>query len=232
VLESLARRLGGEPIAYITGEWEFYSLPIRVTRDTLIPRTDTELLAERAIAYINRRGGETVRVLDLCCGTGCAGIAIAVNCGGVRLTLADKFEEVVRVALHNVGRHNLARRTLVMIADALKPPPAAAAYDVIVCNPPYIPAKRIKTLDRSVKDFEPRSALDGGADGLEFYRAIAGNWKRSLAPDGRMLFEVGEGQADAVCGILHEAGFDAVAVTRDTGGVERVVEAEPSAMLK
>ncbi|MDR0861909.1 MAG: peptide chain release factor N(5)-glutamine methyltransferase [Oscillospiraceae bacterium] len=240
VEELVARRLTGEPIAYILGEWEFYSLPVAVTRDTLIPRADTEVLAEAAIRAVRaremsepyptsyakrfapRREGET-RVLDLCCGTGCVGIAIAANTS-CRVVLADKSAAALAVARSNVARHRLARRALCVEIDALEPPPRLiGTFDVIVCNPPYIPSREIETLDASVRDFEPRLALDGGEDGLDFFRKVAAEWRGTLRERGILSFECGAGQAPAVTDIMRRAGYVSVAAIRDTRDIDRVV---------
>ncbi|MDR0917555.1 MAG: peptide chain release factor N(5)-glutamine methyltransferase [Oscillospiraceae bacterium] len=222
VLANLARRLAGEPLAYITGEWEFYSLPIYVTRDTLIPRADTERLAERAITLL--RGVDNPRVLDLCCGSGCVGLAIAANLRGAHVILVDAYTAALDVARRNVQRLGFARRVSCVETDALASPPALGTFDMIVCNPPYIESDEIPTLDASVRDFEPHTALDGGTDGLAFYRAITEKWSVLLAPRGRLVFEVGMGQSLAVAAILGDCGFKDVSVTRDYNGIERVVD--------
>ena len=225
VLEYIARRLGGEPIAYITGEWEFYSLPMKVTADTLIPRADTEILAERAITLL--RGGTSTapRVLDMCCGTGCVGLAIAYNVPSARVVLADNSETVLAVARENITRNALTRRVMAQLMDAREtPPPLFGPFDMIVCNPPYIPSADIERLDVSVRDYEPRAALDGGEDGLEYFRDAARLWKSALTAGGMMLFEVGVSQSGAVCDIMRTVGFTEVLTTPDLQGVQRVVE--------
>ena len=192
--ELLERRLAGEPVAYLIGEWEFYGLGLDITPDVLIPRMDTEVLAERAI-LLARAAGEGARVLDLCAGSGCVGLAVAANVPGCRVVLADVSEAALRLCKQNVRRNELNARVTCVQADALEPPDAALwDFDVIACNPPYIPTGDIAGLDVSVRDYEPRSALDGGADGLDFYRAIAARWGAALRLGGALLFEVGIGQ--------------------------------------
>ena len=222
----LARRLGGEPIAYITGEWEFYSLPIRVTRDTLIPRADTETLAERTIEVLRaRRSREVPRVLDLCAGTGCIGLAVAVNVPSANVVLGEISEAAIDVCRENIALNNLAERVSVQCIDALKEPsPELGAFDVIVSNPPYIPTEVVATLESSVREFEPHGALDGGVDGLLFYRAIAENLRDALKSGGRLIFEVGYDQAAAVAEIMKQNGYISIAVTRDLNKIERVIE--------
>ena len=221
--EMTARRINGEHVAHITGEWEFYGLPIAVSRDVLVPRTDTEVLADKAIELLKGRDGST-RVLDLCCGSGCVGAAIAANVTDSRIILADISLAALRMCRQTVNKNNLGRRMTCVDADALdRPPMLLGRFDLIVCNPPYIPSGDIAKLDASVRDFEPHLALDGGADGLDFYRAVTKNWKGILKDHGCMLFEVGINQAEDVKRIMQEAGFDAVQSFTDTAGIERVV---------
>lgn len=218
------RRLAGEPVAYIIGEWEFYGLPLDISRDVLIPRIDTELLAERAI-LLARAAGEGARVLDLCAGSGCIGLAVAANVPTCRVVLADVSEGALRVCKQNVRRCGLNAQVVCMLADAMQPPnPTLWDFDVIVCNPPYIPSADIAGLDISVKDYEPHMALDGGVDGLDFYRAIASRWSNALRLDGSLLFEVGIGQAGDVEMIMAKNGYSDIKTYQDTVGIWRVVE--------
>ena len=218
------RRLAGEPVAYLIGEWEFYGLGLDITPDVLIPRMDTEVLAERAI-LLARAAGEGARVLDLCAGSGCVGLAVAANVPGCRVVLADVSEAALRLCKQNVRRNELNARVTCVQADALEPPDAALwDFDVIACNPPYIPTGDIAGLDVSVRDYEPRSALDGGADGLDFYRAIAARWGAALRLGGALLFEVGIGQAGDVGAILAQNQFEQIQTFQDTQGIGRVVE--------
>ena len=222
--ELLARRLAGEPVAYLIGEWEFYGLPLDITPDVLIPRLDTEVLAERAI-LLARAAGEGARVLDLCAGSGCVGLAVAANVPACRVVLAEKDERALAVCKRNVRRHELNARVTCVQADAqADPEPALWDFDVIACNPPYIPTGDLDGLDVSVRDYEPRSALDGGADGLDFYRRIAARWRSALRLGGTLAFEVGMGQAPDVEQILIQNGFGDIRSCQDTAGIWRVVE--------
>ena len=224
VEELVQRRLAGEPVAYIIGEWEFYGLPLDISRDVLIPRADTELLAERGIARA-QEAGEGARVLDLCAGSGCVGLAIASQVPTCRVVLGDLSEGALRTCKQNVRRNGLNARVTCVHADAKLPPlPALWDFDVIVCNPPYIPSGDIAGLDASVRDYEPRMALDGGEDGLDYYRAIAPKWKAALRLGGALLFEVGIGQAPAVEEILAQNGYQDIQSAQDTQGIWRVVE--------
>ncbi len=218
------RRLKGEPIAYVLGEWEFMGLPFNVEPGVLIPRADTELLAELAVRLLRRRDGEGIRVLDLCCGVGCIGISIAKAVQSCRVVLVDNSMAALRVARSNITRNNVTGNTVCIEADAMKTPPILLGrFDLIVCNPPYVPTGEIPALDRGVKDFEPRAALDGGPDGLDFYRAIVPNWKTILRPSGCVLFECGEDQSFRIMDILTENGFENVASYPDLTGTPRVV---------
>ena len=218
------RRLSGEPVAYLIGEWEFYGLTLDVTPDVLIPRMDTEVLAERAI-LLARAAGEGARVLDLCAGSGCVGLAVAANVPTCRVVLADVSEAALKICKRNVRRNELNARVTCVQADALQKPDAALwDFDVIACNPPYIPTGDLAGLDVSVRDYEPRSALDGGADGLDFYRAIAAQWGSALRLGGSLLFEVGINQAMDVAALLEGSGFEDIQSTQDTQGIPRVVE--------
>ncbi len=222
----LARRLKGEPAAYLTGEWEFMGFGFEITPEVLIPRSDTELLCERALACLPpEREGHRYRVLDLCAGSGCIGISMALERRDVSVVLADLSEGALQVARRNTRRHGVSARTMCIAADALAPAPdLLGSFDMIVSNPPYIPAGDIPGLDVSVRDYEPELALNGGADGLDFYRAIAGRYRRALKPGGTLLFEIGIGQAGDVTAILLQNDFSTVKYYRDLAGIQRVLE--------
>ncbi|MCI9368137.1 MAG: peptide chain release factor N(5)-glutamine methyltransferase [Oscillospiraceae bacterium] len=225
----LERRLKGEPVAYLIGEWEFYGLTLDITRDVLIPRPDTETLVERGILFA-RNLPEGARVLDLCAGSGCIGLAIADNCPNTHVILAEWSEDALRVCRQNIRRIGLTRQADPVQVDALEPPPRLLRdFDLILCNPPYIPTLEVGRLDPSVRDYEPHIALDGGEDGLKFYRAVAKKWKRALKSGGKLIFEVGHDQAPAVEYILAENGYQDIQTTLDPGMHWRVVEgsAEP-----
>lgn len=220
----LARRLKGEPVAYLIGEWEFYGLTLDVCRDVLIPRPDTETLVDRGILHV-RDLPEGTRVLDLCAGSGCVGLAVAENCPNTYVILAEWWPDALRVARQNILRCGLSQQVSAAQVDALEPPPRLLRdFDLILCNPPYIPTLEITRLDPSVRDYEPRTALDGGEDGLKFYRAIAKKWKCALKPGGKLVFEVGYDQAPAVRAIMAEQGFVDIQATMDPGLHWRVVE--------
>ena len=220
---ALARLHRGEPFPYVLGRWEFYGLPLKVTPDVLIPRDDTCAVAELAIRnalFLD----QDPRILDLCCGSGCIGLAIASRVKDARVTLADLSQKALAVAKENVALNKLSGRVRCVSADALQPPqPFLGKFDMIVSNPPYISRGDMETLDGSVKDFEPHMALYGGEDGLDFYRAIAKNAIAALKPGGLLCFEVGDGQGDDVCAILEENGYTLLERTRDYHDRERAV---------
>lgn len=222
-VEELARRhLSGEPVAYLIGEWEFYGLPLDISSAVLIPRPDTEVLAERAIEAA--KGYEEPRVLDLCAGSGCIGLAIAKNVPAARVLLGEYDEDAVKICRQNIRRNDLTARVSAVRVDAReKPSRQLGEFDVIVSNPPYIPTDDIETLDGSVRDYEPRLALDGGADGLDFYRAICEKWRDALRDYGKLLFEVGIGQADTVLRLMRTNGFGDVQILKDLHDIPRVV---------
>lgn len=219
----LERRAAGEPIAYILGEWEFFGLPITVNRDVLIPRVDTEVLAD-AVIDLYKENLNGTRVLDMCAGSGCLGLAIAANVPFCRVLLADKSPEALRVCRVNINRNNMTRSVTSIELNALEAPPMLLGlFDIIVSNPPYIPSADIPGLDQSVRQYEPHLALDGGADGLIFYRSICAKWKAVLKESGRLAFECGVGQAEDVRQILAENGFTDIRTYKDTLDIERVV---------
>ena len=217
------RRISGEPVAYITGAWEFYGLPMLITPDVLIPRMDTELLVDAAKELLNGRKMDA-RILDLCCGSGCIACALGHELPAARIVAVDLSAKALEVARKNIAANGLSSRAICIQADATTSPPMSMGqFDLIISNPPYVRSADMKKLDRSVRDFEPSWALDGGKDGLKFYKAIIKYWKSVLRPGGYLLFEVGEGQAESVKEMLLTGGFRSVSSKFDTLGVERVI---------
>lgn len=216
------RRIAGEPVAYLIGEWEFYGMPLDISGDVLIPRPDTETLAEECGAFVKTL--EECRVLDLCAGSGCIGLAVAAQAPRARVVLGEYSDAALRICRQNIRRNGLSGRVVSVRADAReRPDKSLGEFQCIVSNPPYIPSGDIGGLDVSVRDYEPRLALDGGEDGLDFYRAISEKWKECLLPGGRLYFEVGIGQADAVLRIMRSQGFGEIEIVKDPRGVLRVV---------
>ena len=222
----LKRLLSGEPIAYILGQWEFYGLPMIVSPKVLIPRDDTCAVAELAIKQALFLDKDP-RILDLCCGSGCIGLAVASRVKDAKVTLADVSLDALAVAKENASLNKLTGRVRCVQADALKPAfPFLGKFDLIVSNPPYITGREMQELPKSVKDYEPHLALYGGEDGLDFYRSIVKNFAPALKPGGFLCFEFGMGQGDAVCRILTDNGYTILERTRDYNDRERAVLAQ------
>ena len=216
------RLLSGEPVAYLVGEWEFYGLPLDISPAVLIPRPDTEVLVNQAVE--KAKDLTECRALDLCAGSGCIGLALAANVPHARVLLGELDDEALKICRQNIRRNNLTARVTSMRLDAReKPSRNLGEFHIIVSNPPYIPMADIDTLDTSVKDHEPRLALDGGADGLDFYRAIIEKWRDALTKGGMLFFEVGIGQADEVLRMMRASGFGDVQIVKDLNGIPRVV---------
>ena len=226
VEDGLRRLLAEEPIAYILGQWEFYGLPLKVSSKVLIPRDDTCAVAELAIRQALFLEKDP-RVLDLCCGSGAIGLAVASRVKDAKVTLADLSPDALSVAKENVALNKLSGRVRCISADAMKPVSAfLGKYDLIVSNPPYITGEDMLTLPDSVKNYEPHMALYGGEDGLDFYRSIAKNFASALKPGGYLAFEFGEDQGDDVCRILTENGYTILERSRDYNDRERAVLAQ------
>ena len=224
--DAVNRMVRGEPLAYILGEWEFYGLKLHVTPDVLIPRDDTCAVAEIAIRQALFLDSNP-RVLDLCTGSGCIGLAIASRVKDAKVTLADLSREALAVAKKNVALHHMGGRVSCVQADAMAEPPAfLGMFDMIVSNPPYIDENDMQTLEVSVKDFEPHMALYGGCDGLDFYRSITEKYRHILKPGGYLCYEFGEEQGDDVCNILAANGFTVRQRVKDYCGTERAVIAQ------
>ncbi len=208
------QRAKGCPVAYLTGEKEFYSLPFYVNENTLIPRPDTETLVEWAITK-----ADGAKVLDLCCGTGCIGIATAKNAAVSSLTLADISKNALAVARQNAERHNCDAHILQIdiLQDSL-----SGTYDLILSNPPYIETDVIPSLEKDVRLFEPHLALDGGTDGLSFYPIIIEKAVAALTAEGWLGLEIGYTQDEAVSCMM-EPYFKDVQVLTDLGANPRAV---------
>lgn len=217
------RRISGEPLAYVLGEWDFYGVTLAVNESVLIPRVDSEVLAREVINLLARKMWKT-RLLDLCAGSGAIGLAVASNVSKTRVVMADVSEDALAVCRANMLSNNLSRNITAIEADALKSPPSLlGAFDVIACNPPYIPSSDIEFLDSSVKDYEPILALDGGEDGLKYFRSICEKWLILLKPGGHIAFECGIDQSGEVQHIMRNSSLKDIRIYKDTLGIERVV---------
>ena len=229
-LERLRKeRENGKPVAYLTGERGFYECVFKVTEDVLIPRADTEILVETAVSDLQKLLPEKkeVRILDLCCGTGCIGISVALvlarSFEKVFLTLSDLSEKALAVCRENVRDLVHDANIKVQVIQGSLFENIESSFDAILSNPPYIRSSVIPSLEKQVQ-YEPLMALDGGEDGLDFVREIAKQAKNRLAPGGLLEMEIGYDQAKASVDILRENGYEEISVIRDLGGNDRVVK--------
>ena len=214
-----SRRLEGEPLQYLLGEWEFYGLTLKVGPGVLIPRPDTETLVEAGLSYLKGRTG--CRVLDLCAGTGCVGLAVEQNAKNISALYALEKEEAAFFYL----KENLAAyesRFMPLHQDGLAPGPETDRLDLILCNPPYLTGEDMESLQTEVR-CEPPSALDGGEDGLDFYRRLTAVWKDRLVSGGLLAYEIGMGQQEDVSRILTREGLEQIHWKEDLSGIVRVV---------
>lgn len=214
--------LDGEPLAYILGEWDFFGLTFQVDKNVLIPRADTEPLCELVIEQAKKK--VSPRILDLCCGSGCIGIAAAHMVKDARVAGVDNSEGALRITRENARRLGVQNRFVAVNADVrFRPPGNMGQFDIIVSNPPYVTRAEMHQLDRSVYNYEPHEALYGGVDGLDFYRSICSKWGSLLVAGGVILFECGWQQAEDVAAILEENRFGGIGITEDLAGVPRIV---------
>ncbi len=215
--ELLERRCKREPLQYITNEQEFMGLKFETAPDTLIPRQDTETLVEEAMKEVH----DGMEILDLCCGTGCILLSLLKYSNDCSGTGVDLDEKSIELAARNAER--LGLKADFRVSNLFEN--VEGKYDLIVSNPPYIPSAIIGTLEPEVKDYEPRRALDGGTDGLDFYRVLASRCKEYLKRGGYIFFEIGYDQKDAVLELLNKEGYKDVLCIKDLAGFDRVVKA-------
>ena len=217
-------RIEGVPLQYIVGIQEFMGLPFRVNPSVLIPRLDTEVLAETVIEILKHKNLSHPEVLDLCTGSGALGVTIAEKFPEAVVTMTDVSKDALNMAMSNAGLNGVNRRCIFLLGDMFDAVPDDKQYDLIVCNPPYIESDVIDTLSVEVKDHEPRMALDGGADGLDFYRIIAEQASMHLKSGGVLALEIGAGQAVAVKRLLNKAKtYSDTRVVRDLAHLDRCV---------
>ncbi len=219
-----------EPIAYLTGKAHFFNLEFTVTRDVLIPRPDTETLLENVLQLVRHQPGlESPRVLDLCTGSGCIACAVAAHWKSCTVVATEISPAAVAVAQGNVERQGLGGRVTILQGDLFAPLAGtvdARPFDLILSNPPYIPTEQIAKLDRSVREYEPMQALDGGADGLNFHRRILAEAPSRLVPGGHVFLEIAFDQGERAMELIkqHEA-YHEPRVFKDFGGRDRVLTA-------
>ena len=223
----ISERALGKPVSYITGMKEFMGLEFAVNEAVLIPRPETELLVEEAVRVLN---GKAMRVLDLCTGSGAIAVSIRHFVPQAEVTATDLSEEALKVAWENAERLTAGGIRFLQgdLFEAFSnlQAPGSELFNLIVSNPPYIPAKVIDGLMPDVKDFEPRLALDGGTDGLDIYRRLIPQAAEHLAPGGVLLLEIGFDQGETVPDLCRQAGLGNIAVLKDLAGLDRVVRAE------
>ncbi|RME96270.1 MAG: peptide chain release factor N(5)-glutamine methyltransferase [Verrucomicrobia bacterium] len=217
----LRRRARHEPLQHLLGTAVFCGLEFTVNRQVLIPRPETEVLADLALQWLKSRPGQP-RVLDFGTGSGCLAVTLAREHPAARVRALDVSAEALAVARENAARHGVAERIEWLEGEGWAGVPAGSRFDLIVANPPYIPTGDLAGLPPEVRDFEPRAALDGGPDGLRFYRELAAGRER-VEPGGRLMAEFGDGQAEAVVGLFREAGWGEVDVAPDLAGQPRIV---------
>lgn len=226
-LRELVKRAGeNEPIAYLTGKTEFYSLELEISPACLIPRPETELLVERAIEFLRTRNGKQF-VCDLCTGCGCIAVAIAKNFTNAEIIATDISDAALETAVKNIEKNNLRKRIKLLQGDLFEPIVPhldMEKFDLIVCNPPYVSAVEYEKLEKNVKDYEPRLALYAGTDGLDVYRKIARRIDAFLKTDGALMLEIGYAQGQAVRKLLEETGaFSEIGIEKDFHDNDRIV---------
>ncbi len=221
-LRALVKRRGErEPLQYILGTTSFCGLALAVTAAVLIPRPETELLVEQAWKFLSSRNDDETRVLDFATGSGCIAIAIAVKFPRAEVHAIDNSAAALQIARANAERNNA--RVFLHEATSITDVAVPACIDLAISNPPYIPTAQIATLEPEVRDHEPVAALDGGVDGLEFYRMIARQAAPRIRPGGKLMLELGCGQAEAAGAILASQGWKIEIVLPDYSGIPRIL---------
>jgi release factor glutamine methyltransferase len=228
-LHELVKRAGlYEPVAYLTGKTEFYSLELDITADCMIPRPETELLVQRAIEFLRTHSGVQY-VCDLCTGSGCIAVAIAKNFPNGRITATDISAAALAVTARNVEKHRLEERIKLLCGDLFEPVIKQLdvnQFDLIVCNPPYVSTAEYENLDKNIKDYEPEFALLAGKDGMDIYRRIVKEVDKFLKPGAALMMEIGYAQGPAVRELLEQTGaFAEIKIEKDFHDNDRIVTA-------
>ncbi len=221
--ELIKRRGQREPLQHITGSASFCGCEIIANRHALVPRPETELLAELGWTFLATCHSSPVSALDFGTGTGCIAIALAVKCPAAKITALDLSAEALALAKQNAAANKGAERIEFFHGDGFAALPGNVLFDLISSNPPYIASAEIETLQPEVRDFDPRAALDGGADGLDFYRRLAVEAKAFLKPDGKIMLEFGDGQADAIKNLFESEKWIVEAVREDYSHRARIL---------
>lgn len=221
----LSRRLADEPLQYILGETEFYGLRIKCDKRALIPRPETEFVVSKAIEYLEQF--DRLYILDLACGTGCVGIALAANLPQASIAASDISDQAISLAKENVLMHNMITRFRFFTGqmfDAVRG--ESILYDAVVCNPPYIIEDDLMTLEKQIRDFEPKQALVSGEDGLDFIRQMIADAPEVVVPGGFLIFEIGIEQAEDVHRLIEtNDSLQHIETVKDYSGIDRVVVA-------
>ncbi len=226
--ELIKRRGQREPLQHIVGSTSFCGLEIAVNREVLIPRPETELLAERGWTFLNQlpsRNSQPSAALDFGTGSGCVAIALACKCPPVEVYAIDISAEALGLARRNAARHGVVDRIRFLQGDGFAAVPAGSRFDLIISNPPYIPSGDIPSLQPEVRDYDPHRALDGGADGLDYGRRLAAEAGQFLGPQGRLMFEFGDGQAEGLREILQQQKWVVEGVEQDYTHQPRIMVA-------
>jgi release factor glutamine methyltransferase len=225
-LRKLVMRRGQrEPLQQIVGSTSFCGLELAVNRSVLVPRPETELLAELGWQFLNALPNSPTppQALDFGTGSGCLAIALAVKSSNSNVSAVDISPEALAVARQNAERHQMSARIQFFVGDGFAALPSEARFDLVVANPPYIPSKEIDTLEPEVRDHDPRQALDGGADGLEFYRRLAGEAGAFLQAGGQIMLEFGDGQEAAIQNLFEQQKWIVESVKADYSGRPRIL---------
>jgi release factor glutamine methyltransferase len=226
-LRELVKRRGQrEPLQHIIGSTSFCGHEIAVNHHTLVPRPETELLAEEGWIFLSTINSQPSTTLDFGTGTGCIAIAIAAKCPNAKIVATDISVEAMALAKENAARNKVSERIDFLLGDGFATITTDSKFDLIISNPPYIPSTEIETLQPEVRDFDPRAALDGGADGLDFFRRIAAEAKPFLKPDGKTMLEFGDGHADAIRKIFEDEKWIVEAVKDDYSQRARILIAK------
>lgn len=223
--EFIKRRGLREPLQHITGSTSFCGYEITVSRHALVPRPETELLVELGWKFLATHHSSSVTGLDFGTGTGCIAIALAAKSPAAKITALDVSAEALALAKQNAAQNQVAERIEFLLGDGFAALTTGTRFDLLISNPPYIASAEIEMLEPEVKDFDPRSALDGGADGLDFYRRLAAEAKPFLKPDGKIMLEFGDGQADAIKKIFGGEKWIVEAVQADYSQRARILVA-------
>jgi release factor glutamine methyltransferase len=228
------RRALREPLQYIFGSTSFCGLEIAVNRHVLVPRPETEILAELGWQFLNQGSAgpgdqPTIKktALDFGAGSGCIAIALAVKCPHARIVALDVSTGAIEIARQNAAQNNVAGKIEFLQGDGFSGLQKETQFDLIISNPPYIPTAEIETLEPEVRDYDPRGALDGGPDGLDFYRRFAVEARGFLKPDGKIMLEFGDGQGDSIRKIFEAQNWIVEAVREDYTHRQRILIAKP-----